>query len=242
MPTPAKVTLPPVTSWSYSRYADYKKCPAFFKYKHLEKRAEPPSPAMQRGTDIHKLAENYANGALKTLPQELKLFAEEFKHLKAQKQKIIEDSWVWTQGWAGETTWNDWKGAWVRIKLDAAYVNTDHNALVVIDHKTGKCRPQEHAAYGEQLELYALAGLLKFPTIDVVSPRLWYLDAGVIYPNGGDDQPELEYTREDEPKLKKVWKMRTDPMFKDKTYKPTPSENSCFFCPYKAEKGGPCKF
>jgi len=239
MPTPA---VKPLTSWSFSRYGDYKTCPQLFKFKHLMGLKEPGNQAMQRGSDIHTLAENYANGKLKILPKELGLFKEEFKSLRAQKIKVIEESWTWTSGWAQETTWNDWAGAWLRVKLDAAYVNVEHNALVIIDHKTGKLNDYRKPEYHEQLELYGLAGLLKYPDVKVVSPRLWYLDAGVIYPNPEKpDEPELEYTRADEARLKKIWLKRIEPMFKDKTCKPKQNYN-CKWCHFRKDNGGPCQY
>jgi CRISPR/Cas system-associated exonuclease Cas4 (RecB family) len=242
MPILAAPTVKPLTSWSFSRYSDYKKCPQFFKFKHLMGMKEPGNAAMERGTKIHKLAEDYAKGKLKKLPSELSLFPEEFKHLRAQKTKVIEDSWTWTQNWQSETRWDDWKGAWLRVKLDAAYLNTQHNALVVIDHKTGKLNDYRKPEYREQLELYGLAGLLKYPDVKVVSPRLWYLDAGVIYPDGEKpDEPELEYNRADEPKLRKVWLQRIEPMFKDKQYRPKQS-NECRGCHFRKDNGGPCQY
>ena len=73
--------LPPrqFTSWSFSRYMDWRGCPAKAKYKHLDKLAEPPNAAMERGSMIHKLAEDYTLGVLKRIPAELKAFADEFK-------------------------------------------------------------------------------------------------------------------------------------------------------------------
>jgi len=239
MPTPAPVSVKPISSWSFSRYSDYKQCPAKFKYKHIDKLKEPPNPAMERGSAIHKLAEDYALGKLPKLPVELKLFSEEFKRLKAEKVKVIEDQWTWSANWAGETAWNDWKGAWLRVKLDAAYLNTEYNALVIIDHKTGKLREDNHAEYREQLELYGLSGLLKYPDVKVVSPRLWYLDAGAIYPNGEPHEPEIEYTRADEPKLKKIWLKRIEPMMKDKSFRPKQNQ-FCNWCHFRKSNGGPC--
>ena len=73
--TPKKLALTKVakavTSWSFSRYGDYKKCPLAFKLKHIDKIQEPKSPAMQRGIDIHNLAEAYVVGKLAKLPPEL---------------------------------------------------------------------------------------------------------------------------------------------------------------------------
>lgn len=241
MPTKAPIKLKPLTSWSFSRWKDYVDCPAKFAYKHLAGLKEPGSPAMDRGSNIHEMAEQYAKGALPKLPLELSLFKEEFKQLKAQKVKLIEDSWTWTKGWAGETTFNDWNNAWVRIKIDAVYTNVKHNAVVIIDHKTGKMRDDKQADYMQQLELYGLAGLYKFPDAAVVTPRLWYLDAGVIYPDESSEQPAIEYTPDDLPKLRKLWDMRIKPMFADKKYMPTPG-HACTYCHYRAANNGPCKY
>lgn len=241
MPTLAKPTMKPVTSWSFSRYNDYKTCPAMFMYKHCMGLREPGNEAMQRGSDIHTLAERYAKAPSKPkLPTELSLFSEEFEALRKQKVKFVEDSWTWTRDWAGETTWNDWNGAWLRVKLDAAYINVAHNAAVIIDHKTGKIRDYKTPEYLEQLELYGLAGLKKFPDVKIVAPVLWYLDEGVIFPNG-DNHPEIEYTRADEPKLQKAWAVRIKPMFTDKTFKPKPG-NNCTWCHFRKSNKGPCKY
>ena len=226
--------IPKVTSWSFSRYMDYLTCPAKFKFKHLLKMSEPPNKYMERGADVHKKAEDYTTGKLKTMPAELKLFKEEFNALKKQKVKFIEDNWAFTKAW-DLTQWNNWAECWLRVKLDAAYINLEHNALVVIDHKTGSMRDEKKAEYELQLELYGLAGLVQQPTVDLVSPRLWYLDHGVIYPEDTD----IEYKRADEPKLKKKWEQRVIPMFADKQFKPKPNY-TCDRCHYRKANGGPC--
>ncbi len=235
MPFPKSVQ---VKSWSFSRYNEYKGCPAKFKYKNLDKIAEPPNKAMERGGLIHKLAEDYTTGKEKKLAPELKLFAEEFKALKGQKVKFVEESWAYKADWT-QTTWNDWAGCWLRVKLDVAYINLEHNALVIIDHKTGSMREEKKAEYTEQLELYGLAGLVQQPEVAVVSPRLWYLDHGVIYPN--PEEEEVEYFRSDEKELKKRWEAKVAPMFKDTTFKPKPGD-ACRWCHYRKANGGPCKY
>lgn len=241
MPTLALPKIRPLIAWSFSRYNDYKKCPAFFCYKHLMGMKEPGNAAMNRGSDIHTLAERYTTKTLPKLPAELGNFKEEFKDLRAQKVKYVEESWTWTANWAGETSPTDWANAWLRVKIDCAYVNVPHNALVVIDHKTGKFNDYKLAEYLDQLEFYGLAGLIKFPDVRVVSPRLWYLDAGIIYPDGSEKQPELEYFRADEPKLRKLWLKKIEPMFRDKTFKPTPNHD-CTYCHYRKSNNGPCKY
>ena len=238
--------VPPkqATSWSFSRYSDYKMCPLRFRLKHLDKIPEPSSPALERGAAIHTMAEQYIKGKLRRMPPELKSFEAEFKALKAQYKKpahgmVVEDSWSFTKDWT-ETQWDDWAGCMVRIKLDCAH-HEDHETLVITDWKTGKFRPELNTEYIEQLELYALAALLLHDHIEKVKPRLVYLDAGLIYPT--DDS--LVFTKADVPKLKKLWAQRTKPMLNDKRFAPRPNDK-CRFCWYRASNkepgGGRCKF
>ncbi len=226
-----------ITSWSFSRYSDYKKCPALAKYKHVMKMKEPPNKAMERGTAIHKLAEDYVDGNIKRCPTELKLMEANFKHLKKQKTIFIEEQWAFRKDWS-ETDWKDWDGCWLRIKIDVAYIN-GNNALSVIDHKTGSMREERKAEYMEQLELYGLAGLVKFPDIEEVIPSLWYIDHGVVYP--GTDDIMLSYTQDDKKQLMKLWEGRVKPMLTDKTFKPKPNYG-CSYCAFSKAKGGMCKY
>lgn len=250
MPTPRVIPIKPLTSWSFSRYSDYKQCPLKFKLKHLQKIQEPPNDAMARGSDIHTKAEKYLKGQLRALPAELKSFKDEFKVIKALAKKktlgaIVEDNWSFTKDW-DQTTWNDWAGCWLRVKLDAAHFEELKDGtliMVVTDWKTGKFRPDKNEEYVEQLELYALAAMLLYEHIDEVRPRLAYVDMGVVYP-----EPEVPFvfTRTDIPKLKKTWEKRVAPMFKDKKFAPRPN-NLCRWCHYRASNkgvpgGGLCKY
>lgn len=238
MPTKKVIPIKKITSWSFSRYSVYDGCPAKAYYKFILKLPEPQGEPMKRGEAIHKLAENYTNGEIKKLPNELKLFKDDFTMLKAQKVKFVEESWTFRKDWS-ETTWNDWAGAWLRVKLDVGYINVDHNAFVPIDHKTGKYSDYKLGDYESQLSLYALAVLKKFPTIDVVSPRLWFLDHGIVHPDPAKE--EIEYFRKDEKYLDKLWQDKTRAMLSDTVFKPKPG-NACTFCHYKKANNGPCKY
>jgi RecB family exonuclease len=237
MVTKKIIPIKPITSWSFSRYNVYRECPAKAMYKFILKLKEPGSEAMDRGTAIHLLAENYVKGIAKKLAPELTLFKEEFAALKKQKVKFVEESWTFKSDWT-QTTFNDWNGAWLRVKLDVAYINVEHNALVIIDHKTGKIRDNKTEEYKEQLELYALAGLKQHPTVELVSPRLWYLDQGVIYP---DMDQEIVFERKDEAYLDKLWRGRVKAMLTDTTFKPRPG-SACTYCHFKKGNNGPCKY
>ena len=215
-----------ITAWSFSRWQTYQNCPFKAKCKFIDKIPEPPAPAMERGSTIHKLAENFVDGSLKKLPPELKLFDKEFKALKKAKAKV-EESWAFTRNWA-ETSWFG-RDAWCRIKMDVYDIKK--KTLIVIDHKTGKPKP-DHA---DQLSLYALGGLLKFPEVEEVTPELWYLD------HGTKNENPVTYTRDDLEKLKKEWELKVKPMLNDKTFKPKPNY-TCRYCPFSKANGGKCKF
>jgi CRISPR/Cas system-associated exonuclease Cas4 (RecB family) len=231
-----------VTAWSFSRWMDYVTCPAKFKYKVIYKLTEPPNAAMQRGTDIHKLAEDYVKGKIPRLPAELSALKPHFTALKKQKVKVVEEQWAFKKDWT-LTKWNDWTGCWLRVKLDVAYVNVEHNAVVPIDHKTGRFREEKNDEYLAQLHLYGVASLTQMPDTDVASPRLWYIDEGRVYPDPEKEgETEIEYFRPQTKEMRKVWEDRTKPMFMDRTFKPTPSKRACKFCHFRKANGGPCKY
>jgi len=234
-----------ITSWSYSRYSDYKQCPFKAKLKHVDKLKEPPNEAMARGAQIHNLAEDYLKGKIKTLPKELKAFADEFKKLRKQYKKsingmVVEDNWAFTKTW-DETQWNNWTHCWVRIKLDCAH-HEDDITLIITDWKTGKYREDQNDDYLEQLELYALAAFLLHDHIEIVKPRLVYLDVNTIYP---PPEVTIEFTRKDIPALKKKWEKRVKPMLTDTIFAPKPNR-FCNWCHFRkanaANGGGQCKF
>lgn len=250
------------TAWSYSRYRDYKRCPYFAAQKHLHKVSEgPDSPAMARGSAIGAMAEDFTTGALKKLPKELSLFREQF--MAVQKKRMnnvwVEESWCFTADWQyvthvfphtpagdmnwqafGETDWTAWRSIWLRVKMDLCGVDEPTNVLVPVDHKTGKYREYDLASYLEQLEIYALGGMLKFTQVAGASPRLWFLDEGLEYPQDVD-AGEIYYGREDLPRLMKKWAANVKPMLTDTTFRPRPNDK-CRFCTYSVSKGGTCKF
>lgn len=238
------IPIKPLTSWSFSRYSDWRTCPLKAKLKHIDKINEPPNPAMQRGTDIHQMAERYIKGMLPRLPAELSKFKTDFadlrKRYKAKKEPVIvEEQWAFTSTWE-ITRWDDWTNCWLRIKLDVAHY--DGNKLYKTDWKTGKYSDYKLAEYNEQLELYALAALLMSEREDVVVvPRIGWLDEGFytrITDKTGDN---VEFTKADEGRLKKEWLKRVNPMMKDTRFAPKPNATCkwCFYGQAGKAKGGP---
>lgn len=239
--TPAPQVL---TSWSFSRYSDWRQCPLKAKLKHIDKQKEPSNAAMERGNQVHKDAEAYIKGTAAKLSPELVLFKDEFKMLRAQYKKkalpmIVEDNWAFTKDWS-ETQWNDWVGCWVRIKLDCAHY-LEQDLLLVTDWKTGKPSSYKTMEYMEQLELYALAALLMNPALERVQVRIGWTDVGEMYP-----LEPLIFTRADVKRLTKEWNSRVKPMMADTKFVPKPN-NLCRFCWFgqaKKAEGGPglCKY
>lgn len=246
-----------IKSWSYSRYSTYEKCPALAKYKFIEKRQEPGSTAMDRGSDIHLMAEHavkgtappatefkalapaHANGTVELLkkgklPEELGNFTKEFAAARKTKGVETELMLAFTSQWDA-CDWRDWNRAWVRIKIDLLLPPTIKAPVVkVIDHKTG--RPRDD--YDEQLELYAIGAFLRYPQAATADTRLWYLDQGLIAP---DDPKEGVFKRAELPKLIKLWEQRITPMLNDAVFAPRPGPQ-CRWCAFSKAKSGPCVY
>jgi hypothetical protein len=247
MPKLAKLTTF-FTAWSFSRLQDYRKCPAFAAYKHLYKMKEPGNSAMQRGSQIDQIAKDYALGRIKDSkilvpdPSKPKVkvdplatFKAEFAKLRKMKKGAVEadPDWTFTSDW-GRTKFNDWAGAWCRMKVDFTWkeILKKVTRLMVIDVKSGKQRD----ANSEQLKLYALGGLLVDPTADEVGTQLWYTDAGIA-----DPKKPLIYMRSQLPELQEYWLGEVRPMLADKRFAPKPGQH-CGYCFYRKANGGPCKY
>lgn len=243
--------VPQLTSWSYSRYSDWRQCPLKAKLKHIDRIKEPSNSAMERGNAIHKGAEAYIKSEVPAtaLMAELKLFKDEFKKLRALYKKkalpmVVEDNWAFTADWT-ETQWDDWVGCWVRIKLDAAHYVAD-NVMVVTDWKSGKPNAYKKVEYEEQLELYALAALLLHEHLERVHVRIGWTDVGQMMGPTDANGAEVVYTRAHITLLRKKWNARVKPMMADTTFVPKPNAmcRYCWFGQAKKAEGGPgiCKF
>lgn len=232
-----------ITSWSISRFGVYDICPAKAYYKFILKLPEPGSPAMERGSAIHKEAEDYLKGVgAAKLPKSLASLGSEFRALRAARRKNpalvpVEETWAFRKDWT-ITTYNDWNGCWLRVKLDVA--ERKGTEVVVSDVKTGRFRTDNVRDYERQLRLYAPAALIMFGGIpDVrVTARLLYVDEGVIYPEPKD---AVSYVAADLPALKKEWEAAVKPMLSDTTFAPK-ANKYCKWCAYRKEVDGPCKY
>lgn len=224
------MALPLVTAWSYSRYSDYKQCPAKFKYKHLMRMPDPGSAAMERGNQIHKMAEDVIRAKI-DIPPELEGVRRELEHLR-DSMATPEESWGFRKdwGWIGRPGWFG-DDVWFRAKTDVRLLYDD-GTLLIIDWKTGK----KYFSNEEQIELFALAGYQRFPEVEEVDARLYYTDV-----DPDDNEIQRIYTQKDMDAIRRDWDKRVIPMFKDRKFAPTPNDK-CHWCPFSKAKGGPCKF
>jgi hypothetical protein len=246
-----------IKAWSFSRYRAHQTCPLRAKLTILERREEPKGPAMKRGADLHDAIAAYLKGEstklvkdLKPIKSELDAIRRSFKQIKMLRAQGMapqaEEQWAFTSSWT-QTEWKNWADAWVRIVLDVMWW-TDEDTVRVRDWKTGKMSDKEVAEYLEQLELYALAVLLRFPHCKFVLPDLYFVDAQASYPPALD----LVFTQKDVPRLKKTWNMRVKKMLADTKFPAKPGWQcpGCYFNHSEtmgwkekvAKPKGPCKY
>jgi hypothetical protein len=189
------------------------------------------SPAMERGTRIHLLQEEYLKGNIQGVPNELRKIAGHLRNAKALEVKP-EVSWTITED-LEVTHGTDWDRAWLRAKVDAHYLFEDDMHLSIVDLKTGKVRPNV-----AQKELYAAISRVVMPKARKISAEMWYSDQGII-----DD--DTEFTAKEGNALLRKWTARGKKMLSDTSFDATPGE-ACDRCAFRSDrvlkngKPGPC--
>lgn len=227
--------VPKIYSWSPSRLGAYENCPASAKYKYIEKLPEPPSPTLDRGIEIHKGAEDYVTHRTRKLHEDLqnpkvkKLLGVLRKDYKLKKVRV-ELELAFTREWK-PCHWLA-KDVYVRFKLDVLHLRPGKSALV-IDWKTGKFKPD--GEYDQQLSAYAV-GALSSGLVESVTAQLVFTDCGEVV-----ERPAGTLTLKDLPKAQKLWDKKAKAMLSDTRFAPRPG-NSCRWCPFSTNRGGPCKF
>lgn len=225
-----------VDSWSYSRWADYDRCPMYFHEKHVLKSfKDPGSVAMDRGNDIHKGVASWLKGEAEGLPRDA--FANPraeqiLMELQAMPDKLVEQQWGFTANWKS-TGWFT-KGVaatWLRVILDVGLIYPDLTAEA-IDWKTGK----RYGSNQDQMELFALGVMCYAPPVKHVTTRLIYLDE-----KGKDIEDIAEFPATHKQKLIDKWTKKIEPMFTDKVFAPR-ANDKCKWCPLARSKGGKCAF
>lgn len=235
---PALATL---TSWSYSVYGQYMKCPlsvCFDKIKRI-RIEEPPNPAFIKGNAIHKFAEEYVTARIPATPiiPELKSVKDRLSIFRKMKA-LAEQDWAFTKDYL-PTRWNDWTNCWLRIKVDVCAITPatkkEPPLVQIVDWKSGKIY-DEHK---QQRSLYALGGL---QLIELGALAGGNKDTTVIaehlYTDTTQSATEV-YTMKDLKPLKNEWASRIKQMMSDTKYSAKTGFH-CRYCKFRKSAGGPC--
>jgi hypothetical protein len=218
-------TTPPLKTWSFSALQVYEQCPYRSYLQRVKKIAQPSSPAADRGSQIHDLAEQYVNGEYleDKCPKELLKFETEFRVLRdgyPNGKIILEQDWGYNRDWE-QTGWMA-PDVWLRSKLDV-FIQESVTSAIVIDHKTGRKFGNE-LKHNSQLMLYAISAFVRFPKLQHVTAKLWYLDKG--------ESTTQQYTREQAMLFFPKWNARALAMTNAINFPPTPNKVSCKWCSY----------
>ena len=212
------------TRWSYSALSTYNECPAKYAYSYIQNLPWPSSAAMERGTLLHSMAEDYMNEPAMPVPFELKKIGKTLDGLK-QKRAKAEVIWLVDRSWAPVT---EPKKAWVKAIVDVHHVDETEGVLHLADYKSGR----EYPSHRTQLELYSILGLLQYPHLQRAESEAIYIDGGFSASHGSIIRPML-------PKLIEKWHEQATRMEEDTVFLGAPGQ-ACKWCPYAASKGGPC--
>ena len=134
-------------------------------------------------------------------------------------------------------------GRSITLVLDLLYLDEEEGYAQILDWKTGsltktgkKLRSGALEGYIDQLEVYALGVLAKYPRVMHVDTAIYFLDADV----GRSDS--LSYGRhENYQHVKERWTKVVQKTLSTETFDPTQGY-WCSWCPYSNKVGGPCVF
>jgi CRISPR/Cas system-associated exonuclease Cas4 (RecB family) len=222
---------PPLTSWSFSKLMVFEECPW---HAYLQWVARVPDQsdktAADRGTAIHAEAENYVKTG-KGFTSHLAHFTEEFEalHKHYEQGKVTcEEEWGFDKDWQP----CGWNKAWLRLKCDVV-CHLEPKHIVVIDHKSGR-RFGNELKHAQQLQLYSVSTLIRYPEIQHTTNELWYLDK--------DELASFQMTRKQLEKYLRMYDKRGRAMTEATSFPAKPNLVSCKYCPYAPQRQGDCKY
>lgn len=219
-----------LSAWSFSRYTTWQQCPFKLYLTAIERLKEPKNAAMERGIQIHKLAERFIQGSLgEVLPAELSEYEELFWELRDEfdaENVDVEQQEAVTEEWDA-TGYFD-QDVWLRVKKDVRVVIQD-GVVNIIDWKTGKKRD----GYEDQLELYAVSEPAFVDGLKRIDVSLCYLDIGP------DVQVDARFSVREAELLKKKWTIEGNKVTRERRWGATPN-GLCSWCHFRRDNGGPC--
>lgn len=162
--------------WSYSKLSLYKKCPAAFKFRYIDKIKAPDNKAAARGSAVHKNLETFVSSPNATesiallladvkpsMLEGLMALRDAYKMDYIDLEMSIKLDWQWNEV-------DSYNEAWGMCIFDVV----DFKNCKIIDYKTGRSYPSHRG----QALIYALA----FQRVTGTTPKVefWYLEQGVV--------------------------------------------------------------
>lgn len=208
--------------WSYSALSTYNECPAKYAYSYIHNLPWPSSAQMERGTRLHSQAEDYLNDPIMPVPYDLRKIGKDLDYMRRNGAKA-ETVWLVDKNWEPVENQDD---AWCKAIVDAHWI--EGTVLHLRDHKSGR----EYPSHRDQLGLYSILGLLKYPQCERAESGATYIDGGYTGMEGSIIRPML-------PKLIEKWDVQARRMESDEDFIANPG-SACRWCPYSKSQGGLC--
>jgi hypothetical protein len=250
---PSKGKFAQLTSWSFSVYTRYCKCPLEVCFDKIQRIwiEEPDNPHFVKGNRAHAIADTFISGAGKKRPAlvekvpfpgqkpievNLTSIKDQLADLRTKKART-EQEWAFDRQWV-PCDWKDWDRAWLRIKTDVCADSEKPPTVEIVDWKTGRPHLEDHKL---QRSIYALGGL-QLVQLGVLAggSKNTKLTTSHVYLDAPDVTATEEFTFKQLPALKREWLARTKEMFEDTTYTARPGFH-CKWCKFSKKNGGPCK-
>lgn len=224
-----------IKAWSMSRLDVFESCPYRAELQYIQKIPQNPlvvpegkdEHPMLRGLRVHDAAEAFVKEDV-LLIDELKSFETDLVAARELYRTtphncIVEEDWAFNDNWE-KTGWRS-DDCWGRLKLDFGVIDDDY--MDIVDYKTGKKYAPKHIQQGQ---LYAIVSFLRFPQLQNITTKFWYVDSG--------DTLEATYTRLQGRVLKDGFDNRARAMTTATEFPAKPSAYACRFCPYGEGKDG----
>lgn len=240
MPPKSKGRFTTLTSWSFSVFTQYCKCPFSVCLEKIQKVRiiEPDNPFFVKGNRIHKGAELFitGKGRASALPPELAPIKDQLVQLRKRDTEVaVEQAWAFTREWR-PTGWFD-KDAWLRMKTDVCGSTVKPPTVDIVDWKTGKIHPEDHKL---QRRLYGMGGLILVQEgVLAGGDKNVKLTAQHVYVDTGQRATE-EFLMKHLAPLKREWLSRIQYMMADTIY-PSKPGYACRYCKFNKKNGGPCQ-
>ena len=214
---------------SYSRNATAKQRPAKFYWSYIERVEVPrePSPAMERGSEIHNSLEAFMQGHSEMLHPDIHEHYGQF-FFSIRENYTVQPEARWAFNWQWEPCDYDDVHCMVRGFMDLKFVPENEN-IQIYEYKTGKIYPEHR----HQFCLYGTAALIQHPDKQGVDVTGVYVDQKkndkIYYP--------ASMLGEYKPMFKKEFREIED----CEDFIPKP-QFACRWCQFRKENGGPCQF